>query len=197
MGSARTVVLVGALVGLLLFSGLLLGVTRTLASVILSFIDGRPMRFDLPIPGFPLDVVLVTKEEHIKVLNKANARLSAVPYDSLQPLFRMFFRTSRFHSELDGSWFVAFTQDKDDALARRTIIANALDKEPHTWDDVLKVRSFWCNADFIDHQNYLFVTWWIRRLISAKTLYVCQISSRRSGMKHAQSARPDGNSSCT
>lgn len=140
MASAVDVlVFAAALVGLFLLSRLLLGVTRTVLSVILHFIDKRPIRVDLPIPGFPVDIVLVSDEQHMHILNKDNARLSAVPYDSLQPLFGKFFVTSRFHSDLDDTWFVAFTQDKEDAMARRKIIETALDKDPHTWDDVLKV----------------------------------------------------------
>lgn len=131
-------VLVGSLVATYLLSGLILGVVRTLLSVILSRFDGRPMRIDLSIPGFPIDFVLVSKEQHFKQLLSVTDRLDVVPYDALPPLFGAFFRTSRFRSELDQSWFVAFTQNKDAAGARRDVIARALDKSPHTREDVLK-----------------------------------------------------------
>lgn len=140
MASTGPVLLVGVLVGMLLLSGLMMGIARTLLSVVLSKLDGRPVRIDLPVPGFPIDIVLVSKEAHFKELLSVTHRLDAVPYAALPPLFGKFFRTSRFRSELDQGWFIAFTQDKNASNARREVIVAALDKDPHTRDDVLKVH---------------------------------------------------------
>ena len=45
---------------------LALGVARTLVGLAGAAVGARPMRIDLPIPGFPIDVVLVSKPEQIQ-----------------------------------------------------------------------------------------------------------------------------------
>ena len=45
---------------------LALGAGRTLVGLVGAAIGARPARYDLPIPGFPIDVVLVSKPEHIQ-----------------------------------------------------------------------------------------------------------------------------------
>ena len=52
--------------GLWAAAALALGVWRTLLSLVGAAVSGRPARIDLPIPGFPIDLVIVSKPEQIQ-----------------------------------------------------------------------------------------------------------------------------------
>ena len=46
---------------------LLLGTVRTLIGVPISLVKKKPIRIDIPVPGFPIDVVLVSEPDQIQV----------------------------------------------------------------------------------------------------------------------------------
>ncbi len=122
--------------------GLIFGIVRTVASLILAHLDGRPVRLDIPIPGFPIDLVNVTDLNQIAMLNHhpGIGRVHSFETDKLPPWVQFFFKTTRFLSLVDGSWFLPFENNtsKSGYAARRQIIVDALSKSPHTQDDVKK-----------------------------------------------------------
>jgi hypothetical protein len=46
---------------------LLLGIYRTLTGLPISLFGHKPIRIDIPFPGFPVDVVLVSDPDQIQV----------------------------------------------------------------------------------------------------------------------------------
>lgn len=148
MVAVTTITLLVVLVVLFTLRALLLGTARTVASVILHFFDQRPIRIDLPIPFFPVDVVLIKDPDQIRYITSVADRLDGVAFKHLQPWARTFFSTTRFHSGLDNSWFVPFVTDVKAARRRRHVIENALADKRHTLHDIQKVRKalYWKRA---------------------------------------------------
>ncbi|KAK9827964.1 hypothetical protein WJX81_002557 [Elliptochloris bilobata] len=105
-----------------------------------SLIGDRPIRINLPIPGFPIDIVSVSEAEHIQVLKgiAACGRIHEVPSKDLPKWVQLYFSATRFWDKENDRWFVPFEGENDLYAARRGTIVSLLEKG-YDNDDVTKV----------------------------------------------------------
>lgn len=137
-------VILWVIISLLLFGKLIWSVFRTTSSVILSLVwDHRPIRIDLRIPSFPIDVVFVSKPDHIKAINGSAyvTRLGGSPLPSLPPWIQYFFPTTGLLNVADETW--SLPVDPKGVVSnynqRLKFYKDSLDNAPHTREDVLTV----------------------------------------------------------
>eukprot|EP00884_Botryococcus_braunii_P007945 jgi/Botrbrau1/17151/Bobra.0157s0045.1 len=136
-----------------LFRALVIGIARTIVSVILGLLRGTPIRVDLPIPFFPVDIVLVNKPEHISAIASSPptivGRLHSCDTEKLPPWAKIFFGSSRFFSRLDGTWFIPFENETKETryASRLQLMTDALSARPHTKADLQKVKELVAKGD--------------------------------------------------
>lgn len=132
------------LVSFILFGEFIWSVVLTISSVILSRWDHRPIRVDLRIPKFPIDIVMVTKADQIKAIN-GSADVSRVsgsgPFASLPPWVQKYFPSTRFLNLEDTTWFLPLdpVSDVSNYHGRRKFYDDSLTNEPHTTKDIIAV----------------------------------------------------------
>eukprot|EP00884_Botryococcus_braunii_P007946 jgi/Botrbrau1/17152/Bobra.0157s0046.1 len=144
---------------ILLFRELIWSVLRTITSVILNRFDARPVRIDLRIPRFPIDMVFVTKADHIKEINRSPdvTRLSAFGFPKLPPWAQKYFPSTRFLTRKDYSWFLPLDPESilEHYPRRRKFYEDSFNKAPHTKEDILTVKELAEKGDDAALSGYL------------------------------------------